>query len=316
MTAGDRREDVAMRLGTSIRSAYLVDDVRAGARMMIERARAAEAAGLDSLFVGDHHVTGIPYYQNVPMLGRLLAEWGDRPAGALFLVPMWNPVLLAEQVGTLASLAEGRFVVQCALGDGEAQFAGMGARLAGRVALFEWSLGIVRRLLSGERVDAAGPGGLTIRGAAIGPIPPDPVEFWVGGSAERAIDRAARLGDAWLAGPELGLRDAEDKAAIYLRSCDRHGRRPTAVAIRRDLHVGADDADAERVAGPVLGAGYRGFPPDATVVGGIDTVAREVRRLGSIGYTDVIVRHLAADHSEVLGSLERLAEVRRLVAGV
>ncbi|HEX2564828.1 MAG TPA: hypothetical protein VHK25_12975 [Acidimicrobiales bacterium] len=33
------------------------------------------------------------------MLGRLLAEWGDRPAGALYLLPLWNPVLVAEQVG-------------------------------------------------------------------------------------------------------------------------------------------------------------------------------------------------------------------------
>ena len=64
-------------------------------------------AGLDSLFVGDHHNVPVPYYQNVPMLGRLLAEWDDRPAGALFLLPLWHPVLLAEQIGTLASIARG-----------------------------------------------------------------------------------------------------------------------------------------------------------------------------------------------------------------
>src|SRR5206468_3368563 len=83
---------------------------------------------LDSLFLGDHHATAVPYYQNVPMLGRLLAEWGDRPAGCLFLLPLWNPVLVAEQVGTLAALARGRFILQCGLGDDESQFAAMGAR--------------------------------------------------------------------------------------------------------------------------------------------------------------------------------------------
>src|SRR2546422_7621640 len=92
---------------------------------MIERARAAWEAGLDSLFLGDHHATAVPYYQNVPMLGRLLAEWGDRPAGCLFLLPLWNPVLVAEQVGTLAALARGRFILQCGLGDDESQFAAM-----------------------------------------------------------------------------------------------------------------------------------------------------------------------------------------------
>lgn len=48
---------------------------------MIERAAAARRSGLHSLFVGDHHATANPYYQNVPILGRLLAEWGDAPAG-------------------------------------------------------------------------------------------------------------------------------------------------------------------------------------------------------------------------------------------
>jgi hypothetical protein len=32
-----------------------------------------------------------------------------------------------------------------------------------------------------------------------------------------------------------------------------------------------------------------------------------------MGYTDVIVRHLAEDQGDVLKSYERLAEVRRLV---
>ncbi|MCZ6709536.1 MAG: LLM class flavin-dependent oxidoreductase, partial [Gammaproteobacteria bacterium] len=93
-----------MRIGISICSSYTLDDPRKGARYMVERARAARQADLDTLFVGDHHVTPSPYFQNVPMLGRMLAEWGDKPAGALFLLPLWNPVLLAEQIATLASV--------------------------------------------------------------------------------------------------------------------------------------------------------------------------------------------------------------------
>ncbi len=56
-----------MRIGVSLRSGYDTD-ARTGARWMIERARAANGAELDSLFVGDHHATapGV-YYQNVPM---------------------------------------------------------------------------------------------------------------------------------------------------------------------------------------------------------------------------------------------------------
>ena len=86
---------------------------------MIERAAAARRAALDSLFVGDQHVSPTPYYQNTPMLGRLLAEWGEAPAGCLFLLPLWHPVLVAEQIGTLAAIAQGPFIMQCGLGWGD-----------------------------------------------------------------------------------------------------------------------------------------------------------------------------------------------------
>jgi hypothetical protein len=97
-----------MRIGISMTSNHPdAKDPRQGARWMIERAAAARRAGLDSLFVGDQHVSPTPYYQNTPMLGRLLAEWGDAPAGCLFLLPLWHPVLVAEQIGTLAAIARG-----------------------------------------------------------------------------------------------------------------------------------------------------------------------------------------------------------------
>ena len=148
-----------MKVGVSLRSAYPPMDVRTGARWMIERARAASDAGLDSLFVGDHHNVPVPYYQNVPILGRLLAEWDGRPAGALFLLPLWHPVLLAEQIGTLASIAAGPFVMQCAVGGGSEQFDALGVPIRQRPSRFEAILDIVRRLCAGEEVNTDSPFG-------------------------------------------------------------------------------------------------------------------------------------------------------------
>jgi alkanesulfonate monooxygenase SsuD/methylene tetrahydromethanopterin reductase-like flavin-dependent oxidoreductase (luciferase family) len=142
------------------------------------------------LFVGDRHVTAVPYYQNSPLLGRLLAERGDQPYGALYLLPLWNPVLVAEQVGTLASLAPGRFILLCTIGGDEQQFAGMGSDHSRRPSHFEAGLDIIRRLLAGETVSADGP--YRARGAVVSPVPPEPVEVWVGGTAERAVDRRSK----------------------------------------------------------------------------------------------------------------------------
>jgi alkanesulfonate monooxygenase SsuD/methylene tetrahydromethanopterin reductase-like flavin-dependent oxidoreductase (luciferase family) len=303
----------AMHIGVSERSGYGVADVRTGARWMVERARAARDAGLESLFLGEHHSTGGTYYQNVPMLGRLLAEWGERPVGALFLLPLWHPVLLAEQVGTLASLTQGRFILQCALGGGEDQFSGMGVPLRGRVARFESTLEVLRRLLAGEEVTTDEP--LPIRAARGGPLPPEPVDVWIGASARAAIDRAARLGDGWIAAPDLTPAVAARQLEEYRSSCAANGRPVGVTAIRRDIHVGADRADAWRVAGPIVAHGYRGMPPEALVVGDAAEVGQAFADLGSLGYSHVLVRHLAEDQREVLASYERLGVVRSDLVG-
>jgi alkanesulfonate monooxygenase SsuD/methylene tetrahydromethanopterin reductase-like flavin-dependent oxidoreductase (luciferase family) len=302
-----------MKIGVSLRSAYPPMDVRIGARWMIERTQAANAAGLDSLFIGDHHNVPVPYYQNVPMLGRLLAEWDDRPAGALFLLPLWHPVLLAEHIGTLASIAAGPFIMQCALGGGAEQFDALGVPIRQRPSRFEAVLDIVRRLSAGEEVTTDSP--YSIVKARIAPVPPEPVEVWIGAAAPPAIDRAARLGDAFLIGPEATPTQVRELVGIYREACDRHGRPPTTIAVRRDVHVGADDADAARVAGPIVDHGYRGFDPEAPVVGGVGRVAAAFADLGAAGCTDVIVRHLADDQGEVLASLDRLGAVRTAVNG-
>src|SRR5438270_8087060 len=151
---------------------------REAGRQLVERAAAIRAAGLDSLFVGDHHVSPGQYFQSVPTIARLLAEAGEMTVGALFLLPLYHPVLLAEQVGTLAALAQGPFVVIASAGDDERQFAPFGVSLRQRPSRMEEHLTIMRRLLSGET--------LTYEGkyhhldeVAIRPLPPDPVEIWI-----------------------------------------------------------------------------------------------------------------------------------------
>ena len=141
---------------------------------MVERARAARAADLDSLFVGDHHATPTHYYQNSAILGRMLAEWHTKPAGALYLLPLWNPVLLAEQIGTLAAIMEGRFILQCALGGDRKQSAAMGVELSDRVPMFVDGLAIMKALWAGETVTHER--FWNIREARISPVPSEPVE--------------------------------------------------------------------------------------------------------------------------------------------
>ncbi len=303
-----------MRIGISVATALRAPDARTGGRWLVERAAAVQEAGLDSLFVGDHHSTApMTYYQNVPVLARMLAEWGDRPAGALFLLPLWHPVLLAEQIGTLAALHEGPFVMQCAIGPDDNQFPAFGVNVKHRPSRFEESLDIMRRLWAGESVSSEGR--WQIADARISPVPPDGVQVWIGAVARKAADRAAKLGDGWLASPGLTPEQAARHSAEYLERRQIHGHEdPGVVAIRRDVYVGESDEEAEETSRPIVEAGYRGLDPSALAIGSPETVAAEFRALEEAGYTDVIVRNLMPTQEHALGSIARLAEVRASLA--
>jgi len=278
---------------------------------MIERASAAREAKLDSLFVGDHHVTSEPYYQNSPMLGRLLAEWPDKPVGALYLLPLWHPVLLAEQIATLATMSSSPFIMQCGLGADANQAAGMGTQLKHRVGMFESALTIMQALWRGETVSEDRY--WQIDSARISPLPPEPIDVWVGSVAPAAINRTARMAQGWLASPGLTPDQASDALNQYRQACAEHQRTPTATAIRRDIFVGATEEAARKTVEPYIERGYRGMNPNALIFGSIDSVTQQILDLKNRGFTDVIVRNLSSDQGEALATIDRLGEVRRQV---
>ena len=290
-----------VQVGISLASAQPGASDREAVQGVLERARAAARAGLSCLTIGDHHGTGpMPYVQNVPMMGRMLAEWDQRPAGCLFLLPAWNPVLVAEQVGTLAALADGPFIVQTGLG-GRDQVEAMGLDVPHRGHALEDAIVTVQSLLSGEEVD----------GTRIAPVPPGNVEWWIGAHTPPALDRAARLGTGWYADAGIDGEHGMDQMEHYLEACDRHGREPGRMPIRKDVFV-SDDGDRARAFGDeAIERGYRGGQPRGAVAyGTVADVAEQLSVFGELGFTDVIVRTMVGvPQGEAVRSIELCGDV-------
>lgn len=302
-----------MRIGISIGSSYPAGDPRQGPRSVLAQARAAAAAGLDSLTVGDHHATGpAAYVQNVPVIGRILAEWERGPIGCLFLVPLWHPVLMAEQIGTLAAMAPGPFIVQTGAGGGGDQFAAMGADLRQRGARLEEGIRLTQALLRGEAADSDM---YSVKDARVAPLPPEGVEWWIGGGAHRAIDRAARLGDCWYGNADLTPTTGRELMDVYREACARHGREPSRIPIRKDVFIAESRVEAERVGDGLVERGYRGFDREAVAYGDPAAVAERLAAFGEIGFTDIIIRIMTAGDAGVR-AVELAGEVRRLLADV
>ena len=298
-----------MRIGISVQSAYRVDDPAQGVRHMLERAEAASQADLDSLFVGDHHVTDYAYYQNSPILGRMLAHWHGNPAGALSLLPLWHPVLLAEQISTLAAIMPGRFIMQCGLGGLPDQSAGMGIDMSQRVAMFEDSLAIMRQLWAGETVSHDR--FWHLENAHIAPLPAQDIEVWIGATAPAAINRTARLAEGWLGTPSATPQQAKEQLNQYRQACAEHQRTPSAVALRRDIFIAGSVNEAEAFRSHAVAKGYRGFPEEALICGDVSQVAAQFAEFSEAGFTDIVVRNMSSDQGQALATIEALSDVRR-----
>ena len=120
---------------------------------------------------------------------------------------------------------------------------------------------------------------LEYRECADSPLPAQNIEVWVGAGAPAALNRTARMADGWLASPGLDHAAAAQQLNQYRQACAEFGRSPSAVAIRRDIFIAADVAEAAAFKHMVT-KGYRGFAEDAILAGTPETVIRDTGRNG------------------------------------
>jgi len=284
--------------------AYSADEQ---ARNLMEVAGAARAAGLDALVTGDSHSMNPAYaatFSPVPTIARLMSVTGSMAVGVVLLAPFYHPLLLAEQIGTLAAFASGPLILTFVLGGRPPQFQAFGMEERSRVGRLEEVVTLTRALLAGERVSHRGRY-YTLDGATISPLPRVPVEIWVGGTVPAAAERAARLGDAWLTGQNATDGELRQQLDVYRNAAARAGK-PARPVLRRDIYVGESDDEARAVVGAILAEGYRGTGMDQLLVGSGLGVAEQLSRYRDLGFGDVMVRHIVGDHRVMLGSFERI----------
>ena len=176
--------------------------------------------------------------------------------------------------------------MQCAVGAGDEQFLAMSTTVRERATRFEAALDIVRRLCAGEEVTTDAPWPIARAKIAAGAAgTPRSLDRRRGAARHRPRGaprrRVPHRTGSHAAGGRAARRGIPD-------ACARHGRDAGVIAVRRDIHVGADDADAERVAGPIIARGYRGFDPSAPVTG---SPAQRRRGLRGAGRSRMHRRH-------------------------
>lgn len=290
-----------MNVGYSITSAYSLTDRPADiATGILERARLAEAAGFDYVQCGDHHVQRDAHYvQNIPTIARLSGVFDH--VACMVLLPLYNPVLVAEQIGTIGAFAD-RVDFWCAIGYGREAFDAFGVPFAERVPRFLEAVELVRELWTQETVTSSGEF-YPVTDAGINPKTNPRIV--VGGGVESAVRRAGEVGDAWVAGPRETLESLQEKIDWYT---DAGGQ---TVIVRRDILALEDGPRARELAAEQVNAGYRGWSSDTDtyIAGDAADVATAFRELEAIGVDEVVTRPMTIDHAK--DTIETVAASRR-----
>jgi probable F420-dependent oxidoreductase len=117
-------------------------------------------------------------------------------ATGILVLPQRQTALVAKQAAQLALLSQGRFRLGVGIGWNYAEFEGLGVDFKSRARRFEEQIDLLRRLWTEPLVRFQGEFD-QVEGCGIRPLPESAIPLWIGGSAEPALRRAARLGDGW-----------------------------------------------------------------------------------------------------------------------
>jgi probable F420-dependent oxidoreductase len=204
-------------------------------------ARAAEAAGFESVWTGEHVVLPDPQAPPSPApprhpmldpavaLGFLAAHTERlRLATGIIILPQRNPVVLAKELASVDVLSRGRLICGVAAGYLRPEFDAVGATFSDRGARCDEYMDVLRALWSEEKPSFAG---RTVRFQGID-AHPRPVQkphppLVVGGTSAPALARAVARGNGWygflrdldaatsdLAGLAAARREVERRAAL------------------------------------------------------------------------------------------------------
>ena len=177
---------------------------------LVSTAQAAEVAGFDSVWAGEHVVLPDPQVPPSPMAPQdpaldpfLALAWAAaststlRLATGIVILPQRNPVVLAKQVATLDVLSRGRVILGVGVGYLEPEFRAIGADFEHRGAVTDEYLDAMDRLWYDEHPEFHGRFA-GFAGVDAYPRPVQrPIPIVIGGHTNVAYRRAVARGHGW-----------------------------------------------------------------------------------------------------------------------
>ena len=214
----------------------------------LEQFRASRDAGFD-IYCWAHHYLIDPFqhFQPFPVLSRLAAEPGNmKLATSVLLLPLLNPVDVAEQVATLDHIAEGRFILGLGLGYRPEESEAFNTRMAHRAARSSEALELMIRLWTEDEVTHHGRFfQVTEARPTARPFQRPHPPIWLAAMSDPAVRRVGREGHTLFVGPAQPFDTIRRQIDLYHQTLEDHGhRQPEDMVIVREFFCGESRAEA------------------------------------------------------------------------
>jgi probable F420-dependent oxidoreductase len=201
--------------GLRLGAVFPTSDIRDDPVAIRDFAQGVEELGLDHLVAYDHVLGAEHADRDPPLTGPytehdafhepfvlfgFLAAVTQRLelATGIVILPQRQTALAAKQAAAVDVLSGGRLRLGVGIGWNFVEFEGLNENFRNRGRRVEEQVALMRRLWTEALVDFEGKYH-TVKQAGINPLPVQrPIPLWMGGGAERALRRMARIADGWM----------------------------------------------------------------------------------------------------------------------
>lgn len=270
-------------------------------------------AGLDHVTLGDHvsFHGGTGFDGLISATAVLSTDDRVRVLLGVYQLALRHPLVVARQLASLSQLAPGRLTLGVgAGGEDRSEVSNCGVDPSTRGRRLDESLGLLRRLATGEAVDHHGEF-FSLEAAAVLPPPVPAVPLVIGGAGEPAIRRTAEAGDGWVGIFCTARRFAETRIRI-LEAAARLDRGPDWFGISVWCGLDEDRVRARERLGHDMEALYH-LPPEKfghlTAAGTPEDVAEFLAPYVAGGATSVSVIPVSGDAREGVAMAGRVREL-------
>lgn len=285
----------------------------------------SEALGYDNAWLTEHHFVDDGYSPSLLPIAGAISQRTNRIRIGTFLVllPLQNPIRLAEDSATVDIMSNGRFDLGVGLGYRVKEFDDQGIPAATRGRRLREGIEIMQRLLRDECVTFEGKYNHLKDVQIVPPCVQKPnLPIWIGAIAPKAIERAAKMGCHFqVVGPP-------DMVEMYDGFLSDAGRNPTDynTAQLRWIHVAPSRDQAWETAAQSLHytasryaewfAEANDKPGDNLATEGIPSVEEIIKSQDFDVFGEKAMVGTPDDVSDMIADYQKRGRVTHLVCGM